>query len=112
MQIIEHLENRHLEALKAAVKIHKLTATEEGCVFSRKSWEAYCQSVEESEMREELMRRYHLAEYAASHANLSREESLQLAKDICLETGISEEEFELAREYNRAARGETASLVH
>ncbi|MDG1287063.1 MAG: hypothetical protein P8P30_05805 [Rickettsiales bacterium] len=112
MQIIKHLKNRHLEALKAAVRIHTLTATDDSCIYGRNSWKNYCQSVEEGEMHDELMRRYHLAEHAAKQAHLNEEESLQLALDICLETGISHSEFELAREYNRAVRAADESLLH
>lgn len=109
MSILPHLENKHLEALKSAVRIHSLLGTENSCILGKKTWDKYCETVERPKISDELARRYHLAEYTDSNSTLGRNESLKLALDICLETGISKEEFDLACEYNNMVQ-RTASL--
>ncbi len=98
MQILNHLQMHHQETVKCALRLHNLMGSEKSAVISNRKLTATLNKLEETSASDALVQKYKLAQFAQAHG-LLEEESLQLAKDICLELGITEDEFTLANEY-------------
>lgn len=101
MNLLEHLQEEHADAVRCAVTLNGLLKTKKGCVISHKKLESQLQQLEEKKIKKQLEAKYKLAKFSKEHG-LFEEDSLNLAKDICTQLGVSEEDFKLANEYKLA----------
>lgn len=100
MTIFNYLQHHHRETVECAVKFHRLTQSEKGKVFSEKALKAAIANFEEKERSKELAAKFNLACFANKN-RLLESESLELARGICEEMGISEDDFALASQYKQ-----------
>ena len=103
MSLFNHLTIEHQETVKYAMTLHGLLRTEKGAVISSKKLAAQLNKLESEKSACKLEEKYKLAEFSHQHG-LIDDESLNLAKDICHQLGVSDDDFTLASQYRQVEK--------
>ena len=98
MDILNHLKTHHVETVKCALTLHNLMESEKGTIISRRKLQARLSKLQQAPTLAEWEEKYKLAQFAKAN-DMLEDDSLMLAKDICKQLGITEDEFMLASEY-------------